>query len=55
VLVVQVPFLQRVFGTVSLTPAEWGICVAGVLPLVVLEEVRSAVMRLRRRGGSTGQ
>ncbi len=53
VLVVQVPFLQRVFGTVSLTPTEWGICVAGVLPLLILEEARSLVMRFRDRGAAT--
>ncbi len=49
VLVVQVPFLQGVFGTVGLTPEEWGICVGGAVLLLVVEEIRSLVARLVRR------
>jgi hypothetical protein len=45
VLVVQVPFLQGVFGTVGLTLNEWGICVGGAVLLLALEEVRSLVAR----------
>ena len=51
VLVVQVPFLQGVFGTVGLSPDEWGICVAGAAVLLVLEEVRSLVARSVGRPG----
>jgi Ca2+-transporting ATPase len=47
VLVVQVPFLQGVFGTTSLSPAEWGWCIALCLPLLVISELRSAIVRLR--------
>jgi Ca2+-transporting ATPase len=45
VLVVQVPFLQGVFGTVGLTLTEWSICVGGALLLLAAEEVRSLVVR----------
>ena len=45
VAVVQVPFLQGVFGTVGLTAQEWGICVGGAALLLVVEEVRSLVAR----------
>jgi len=45
VLVVQVPFLQGVFGTVGLSLQEWGICVGGAAVLLVLEEIRSLVAR----------
>jgi P-type Ca2+ transporter type 2C len=47
VLVVEVPFLQGVFGTVGLTAAQWGWCLVGLLPLLVLGEARSAVVRAR--------
>ncbi|MFZ4517838.1 MAG: cation-translocating P-type ATPase [Microthrixaceae bacterium] len=49
VLVVYVPFLQGVFGTVSLTAEQWGWCVLGCLPLLVIAEIRSAVARARTR------
>jgi len=45
VLVVEVPFLQGVFGTVGLTLTEWSICVGGALLLLAAEEVRSLVVR----------
>jgi Ca2+-transporting ATPase len=49
VLIVHVPFLQGVFGTTSLTAEQWGWCLVGVLPLLVLAEIRSAVVRALRR------
>ncbi len=49
VLVVQVPFLQGVFGTTSLSLVEWGWCLVLCLPLLVISELRSAVVRLRAR------
>jgi Ca2+-transporting ATPase len=52
VLVVQVPFLQGVFDTVGLTPSQWGICAAGAVGFLVVDEVRSFGQRAisRRRG-----
>jgi Ca2+-transporting ATPase len=47
VLVVTVPFLQEVFGTTSLDPGEWLVCVVGMLPLVAVAEIRAAVARSR--------
>jgi Ca2+-transporting ATPase len=46
VLVVQLPFAQRVFDTVGLSPTQWGICVALALVYVLVDEVRSLVERV---------
>ena len=43
VLVVQVPFLQDIFGTVGLGATEWGWCIVTPLSLLVIEEVRKVV------------
>jgi Ca2+-transporting ATPase len=48
VLVVYVPFLQGVFGTTSLTLEQWGWCLLAILPLLVVDEIRSAVAQLLR-------
>ena len=48
VLVVEVPFLQQVFGTTALDAEQWGVCVAATLPLLVLAEVRALVARSRQ-------
>ena len=52
VLVVEVPFLQGVFGTTGLTPDQWAWCLVGTLPLLVIGEVRSAVSRWRSHAGT---
>ena len=56
VLIVYVPFLQGAFGTTSLTAEQWGWCLAGLLPLLVLAEIRAGVVRAlrRRRSGHPG-
>lgn len=50
ILIVVVPFLQQVFGTTALTLGQWLVCVAATLPLLVVSEVRTLVVRLRGRG-----
>lgn len=46
VMVVQLPFAQRVFDTVGLSPTQWGICVGLALVYVMVDEVRSLVERV---------
>ncbi|MBS1836562.1 MAG: cation-transporting P-type ATPase, partial [Actinobacteria bacterium] len=48
VLAVVVPFLQDVFGTTSLTSGQWAVCVLAALPLLVVSEIRTFVVRRRR-------
>jgi Ca2+-transporting ATPase len=47
VLVVQVPFLERIFDTEPLSLTQWGICIAVASSILWLEEIRKAVVRLR--------
>ena len=49
VVIVQVPFFERVFDTVPLTLSQWGLVVAVPMSLLVVEELRKAVIRFRRR------
>jgi Ca2+-transporting ATPase len=45
VLVVYVPFLQRAFGTTSLTPGDWAFCVAVASAVLWLREAGKVVAR----------
>jgi Ca2+-transporting ATPase len=45
VLVVYVPFLQRAFGTTSLTPGDWTFCVAVASAVLWLREAGKVVAR----------
>jgi Ca2+-transporting ATPase len=49
VAVTSLDVLQRIFGTTSLTFAQWSICVGLALTLVVVEEVIKLVLRMRAR------
>ena len=49
ILVTEIGFLQRVFSTVDLTLAQWGICTGIALSLVVVEEVIKVFIRRRTR------
>jgi Ca2+-transporting ATPase len=49
ILVTEIGFLQRVFSTVDLTLAQWGICIGIALSLVVVEEVIKVFIRRRTR------
>jgi P-type Ca2+ transporter type 2C len=45
VAAVHVPFLQSIFDTTALTPAQWGLAAAVALTVLVAEELRKAVVR----------
>ena len=47
ILVTEIGFLQRLFSTVDLTLAQWGICVGIALTLVVVEELIKVFIRRR--------
>jgi len=49
VLVVVVPFLQKVFGTTALSVEQWVVCVLATVPLLVLSELRTLVVWILRR------
>jgi Ca2+-transporting ATPase len=49
VLVVSVGVLQRVFSTAALAPGHWAVAVGVALTILVAEELRKALLRLRRR------
>ena len=47
VAVVQLPFLQGVFDTTALAASQWAACAAVALSILVVDEVRKAVVRAR--------
>ena len=49
VLIVQVPWFEKIFETVPLTLSQWGLVVAVPLSLLVVEELRKLIVRTRRR------
>lgn len=54
VLVVEVPLLQKAFGTTSLDAAHWGLAVAGGASVLVIEElVKMAQRAVDARSGLT--
>ncbi|WP_202129134.1 cation-translocating P-type ATPase [Pseudarthrobacter sp. ATCC 49987] len=52
VAVVELPFLQRAFGTASLDPGHWAICVVMASTVLWFDELRKIALRMggRRRG-----
>ena len=40
ILATELPFLQRILGTVSLSVDQWAVCIVVSLSLVVAEEAR---------------
>ncbi|HSJ43242.1 MAG TPA: cation-translocating P-type ATPase C-terminal domain-containing protein [Euzebyales bacterium] len=50
VAAVHVPFLQSIFDTTALTPGQWGLAAAVAVTVLVVEELRKAVVRA---GGGT--
>jgi Ca2+-transporting ATPase len=40
ILATELGFLQRILGTVSLTPDQWAVCIVVSLSLIVVEEAR---------------
>jgi hypothetical protein len=49
VLVMYVPFLQRIFGTVALPIRDWAVMVPFILMASVAAELTKAFMRWRDR------
>lgn len=48
VAAVYTPFLQTVLSTTALSLSEWGIALLAALPVLLAEEARKLLMRLRR-------
>jgi P-type Ca2+ transporter type 2C len=44
-LVTEIGFLQRIFGTTSLTAEQWGICLLAVLVAIALVEIVKFILR----------
>ena len=49
VAVVELPVLQRAFGTASLEPGQWAVCVAMASTVLWFDEVRKIVLRAGER------
>jgi P-type Ca2+ transporter type 2C len=49
-LVTEIGFLQRIFGTTSLTAEQWGICLLAVLVAIALVEIVKFILRHVGRG-----
>ena len=47
VAVVELPFLQRAFGTASLDAGHWAVCVAMASTVLWFDELRKIVLRAR--------
>ncbi|HEX6256015.1 MAG TPA: HAD-IC family P-type ATPase [Euzebyales bacterium] len=45
VAAVHVPFMQAIFDTTALTPAQWGLAAGVAVSILVVEEARKAVVR----------
>ena len=57
VAVVELPFLQRAFGTASLDPAHWAVCLVMASTVLWFDELRKLALRTgerRRAGGVPG-
>ena len=48
IVVVQVPFMQNIFETVSLDLTQWGWVILTPLSLLIVDELRKVVVRARR-------
>ena len=46
ILVTELPLLQRVFETTSLTPQQWGICLIAALFFLLVSEILKVILRL---------
>ncbi|HEX9085947.1 MAG TPA: cation-translocating P-type ATPase [Arthrobacter sp.] len=49
VAVVELPFLQRAFGTASLDPGQWAVCVAMASAVLWFDELRKIALRRGQR------
>jgi P-type Ca2+ transporter type 2C len=55
IAVTTIGFLQRIFDTVELNLAQWGICIGIAASLLVVEELIKLVLRWRDRRHLTPQ
>ena len=51
-LVTELGFLQRIFGTTSLTAEQWGVCLLAVLVAIALVEIVKFILRHVGRGAA---
>jgi P-type Ca2+ transporter type 2C len=51
-LVTEIGFLQRIFGTTSLTAEQWGVCLLAVLVAIALVEIVKFILRHVGRGAA---
>jgi len=49
ILVTEIPLLQRVFETESLTPQQWGICLMAAVLFLFASEILKVILRLFNR------
>ena len=49
ILVTEIPLLQRVFETASLTPQQWGICLMAAVLFLFASEILKVILRLFNR------
>lgn len=47
--VVELPLLQRAFGTASLDPAHWAVCIAMASTVLWFDELRKLLYRMLER------
>ena len=45
ILATELGFLQRILGTVSLSPDQWAVCILVSLSIVVAEEAQEAAVQ----------
>ncbi|HHT40418.1 MAG TPA: cation-translocating P-type ATPase [Actinomyces sp.] len=45
IIVVEVPVMQVAFGTASLSLQQWGVCIAASFTILIVEEIRKAIVR----------
>jgi Ca2+-transporting ATPase len=48
IIVVELPFMQNIFETVSLDLSQWGWVIVTPLSLLIVDELRKVVVRARR-------
>ena len=54
-LVTELGFLQRIFGTTSLTAEQWGVCLLAVLVAIALVEIIKYILRHVGRGAAAAE
>ena len=47
-LITEIPFLQQIFNTTSLTVHQWGLCLLPGIIFLILSEIYKLILRARR-------